>query len=157
MGVVEETVHELLSVLMDVGVDGDVVLPLDELRARRQLTEEDQVRGLQVRALGRQLLDRVAAVPKDAPVAIDVGDLAAAGGGVGKGRVVQLQPEVVVVDLNLAEVHRADGAVFDRHLVGSAGAIIGDGERLFAHIDAPFAPVAYYRIVIIDRKLEDRQ
>ena len=72
--------------------------------------------------------DRVAAVFEDALLAVDVGDRAAARGGVREGGVVGHQAEVVGVGLDLAEVHRADGAVADRQLVGLAGAVVGDGE-----------------------------
>ena len=61
----------------------------------------------------------------------------AAGRGVGEGRVVGHQAEVVVGDLDLAKVHRADRAVRDRQLVGLAGAVVGDGERLLAAVYLP--------------------
>ena len=79
-----------------------------------------------------QLLDRVAAVLEDARVAVDVGDRAAAGGRVHVRRVVGHQPEVVGIDLDLAQVDRAHGAVRDRQLVGLPGAVVGHGERVAA-------------------------
>ena len=77
-----------------------------------------------------QLLDRVAAVLQDAGVAVDVGDRAAARGGVHVRGVVGHQPEVLLVGLDLAQVHRAHGAVLDRQLVGPAGAVVGHRERV---------------------------
>ena len=62
--------------------------------------------------------------------AVDVGDRGAAGGGVGEGRVVGHHPEFVLVDFDLAQVHRPHGAVGDRQLVGLAGAVVGDRQRV---------------------------
>ena len=69
---------------------------------------------------------------EDAGLAVDVGDRRAARGGVGEGRVVGHQPEVVLVDLDLPQVHRLDGAVGDLELVALAGAVVGDAERVVA-------------------------
>ena len=60
-----------------------------------QLAEENQVCGLEEIALFRQLLDRVSAVEQHALVAVDVGDLAAAGGRVLERRAVCGQAEIV--------------------------------------------------------------
>ena len=100
--------------------------PLRQLVQRGQLAVDQQVGDLEVAGVLAQLLDRVAAVLQDAGVAVDVGDRAAARGRVHEGRVVGHQPEVVVVDLDLAEVHGAHGAVGDRQLVGAPGAVVGD-------------------------------
>ena len=56
----------------------DGIGPVLLLRCGRQLPEDDQVRGFEVRGFLRELLDRVAAVLQDALVAVDVGDAAAA-------------------------------------------------------------------------------
>ena len=88
-----------------------------ELRLGRQLAVDEQVGDLEVGRLLGELLDRVAAVLEDALVAVDVRDRRAARRGVRERRVVGHQAEVVLVDLHLAEVHRADGAVRDRDLV----------------------------------------
>ena len=77
-----------------------------------------------------ELLDRDAAVLEDPGLAVDVGDRRAAGGGVGEGRVIAHQPEVVLGDLDLAQVHRPDGPVGDLELVGLAGAVVGDAQRV---------------------------
>ena len=132
VGVVAEALEELLQVLVDVGVVGDVEGPAVELGPGRQLAEDQQVGDLEEGRALAELLDRVAAVFEDAGVAVDVGDRGAAGGGVGEGRVVGHQPEFVLVDLDLAQVHAAHGAVLDRQLVGLAGAVVGDGQRLRA-------------------------
>ena len=91
---------------------------------------DQQVGDLEVGRVLAQLLDRVAAVLEDARVAVDVGDRAAARGRVHERRVVGHQPEVVLVDLDLAQVHRAHGAVGDRQLVGRARAVVGDRQRV---------------------------
>src|SRR5690606_27042403 len=81
-----------------------------------------------------QLLDRVAAVLQDAAVAVDVGDGAARGGGVGEARVVHGQARVVLGLTDPSQVGGADAAVGDLDLVLLAGAIVSDGQRLlFGH------------------------
>ena len=120
VGVVAEALHELLDVLVDEGVVGDLEDPLVELLARGQLAVDQQVGDLEVDGLLAELLDRVAAVLEHAGLAVDVGDRAAAGGGVRERRVIGHQPEVVLGDLDLAEVHRLDRAVGDLDLVALA-------------------------------------
>ena len=132
VGVVAEALEELLEVLVDEGVVGDVEHPAVELGLGRQLAEDQQVGDLEEGRALAELLDRVAAVFEDAGVAVDVGDRGAAGGGVGEGRVVGHQPEFVLGDFDLAQVHAAHGPVLDRQLVGLAGAVVGDGQRLRA-------------------------
>src|SRR3972149_5112229 len=83
VGIVLQALHELLDVLVDVGVVGDVVGPLVELVAGGQLTEENEIRRLQEVGVLGQLLDGVAAVFEDTAFAVDVGDGAAAGRGGG--------------------------------------------------------------------------
>ena len=130
VGVVAEALEELLQVLVDVGVVGDVEHPAVELRLGRQLAEDQQVGDLEEGGALAELLDRVAAVFEDPGGAVDVGDRGAAGGGVGEGRVVGHQPEFVLGDFDLAQVDAAHGAVLDRQLVGLAGAVVGDGQGL---------------------------
>ena len=79
-----------------------------------------------------QLLDRVAAVLQDARVAVDVGDRAAARRGVRVRGVVGHQAEVLLVGLDLAQVHRPHGPVLDRQLVGLAGAVVRHREGRLA-------------------------
>jgi hypothetical protein len=128
--VVLETLHQLLDVLVEHRMEGDLAGPVVELAGRRQLAEEDEVRGLEERAVLGQLLDWVAAVEQDALVAVDVGDAAAARGGVLKRRVVGHQAEIFGVRLDLPQVHRADRAVLDAQFVLLAGAVVGNRERI---------------------------
>ena len=60
---------------------------------------DQQVGDFEERAAFRELLDRVAPVLQDALLAVDVGDSAAAGGGIGEARVVHHQPEIALVGL----------------------------------------------------------
>ena len=129
VGVVAEALHEVLDVLVHERVDRDLVDPLVELALRGQLAVDQQVGDLQVARLLAQLLDRVAAVLQDAGVAVDVGDRAAARRRVRVRRVVRHQAEFVVVDLDLAQVHRAHRPVGDGQLVGLARAVVGDRQR----------------------------
>ena len=104
-----------------------------------QLALDDQVGDLEVVALLGQFLDRIAAVAQDALVAVDVGDAALARGGVGEGRVVGHQAEVVGAGLDLAQIGGANHvALLDRNLVLLAGAIVGDGQRVLCHRRSPF-------------------
>ena len=130
VGVVAEALHEVLDVLVHERVDRDLVHPLLQLGARGQRAVDDQVGDLQVARVLAQLLDRVAAVLEDAGVAVDVGDRAATRRGVRVRGVVGHQPEVLVVGLDLPEVHRAHRAVLDRQLVALARAVVGHRERL---------------------------
>jgi hypothetical protein len=137
VGVVAKAFQELGDVGVDVGVELDRFFPRLELGLGGQLALAQQVGHLEeARALG-QLLDRVATVPQDAPVAVDEGDGAPARGRVHEGRIVRHHAEVVARDLDLAQVRGLDGLVLDRHLVALAGAVVRDRERVFGHEPAP--------------------
>ncbi len=53
-----------------------------------------------------EILDRVAAVPKDAFVTINVGDRTLARCGVQEGRIVRHHPELIGVGLDVPQLHR---------------------------------------------------
>ena len=131
--VVAEALHEALQVLVHHRVHRDVVLPHGEVARRRQLALDDQIRGLEIRALLRELLDGVAAVAQDAAVAVDVGDLAPAGRGVHERRVVAHQTGVVGPQLDAGELRGADGAVLDRERVLLAGPVVLHRQRGLCH------------------------
>ena len=126
MRVVAEPLHQTLEVLVQERVVGDVVCEPGKRVAGRQLTVKQEIRGLQVRALERQLLDRVAAVPENPCVAVDERHGASDRRSVQERRVVAHQSEVVVVDLQLPECLRADRPILDRHLDRLTGAVVGD-------------------------------
>jgi hypothetical protein len=111
-------------------VDGDLADPFLELLGRRQVAVDEQIGDLEIGRLLGELLDRVAAVLEDAVLAVEVGDLRATRRRVHERRVVGHEPEVVVGDLDLAEVRRADRAVHDLDLVAAARPVVGDGERV---------------------------
>jgi len=95
-----------------------------------QRTVDEQVGDLEeVRLLG-ELLDGVPAVLQDALVAVDVGDRAAAGGGVDEAGVVDRQAGGVLAGADLADVGGLDGAVQDRDVVLLTGPVVADGEAL---------------------------
>ena len=141
--VVPEALEERLDVLVEHRVERDLVRPLFQLGGGRQLAAENQIRRLEEVAALRQLLDGIAAVHQDALVAVDVGDAAAAGGGVGERRVVGHEAELIRRHLDLPEVHRADGAVLQGDLVGGAGSVVGDGERV-GHVYSAFFFVVFF-------------
>jgi hypothetical protein len=147
VGVVAEALHEALDVLVHEGVDRDLADPVVELRARGQVAVHEQVGDLEVGRLLRQLLDRIAAVLQDAGCAVEVGDLRPTRGRVHVGGVVGHQPEVVVGDLDLAEVRRADRAVGDLDLVAATGAVVGDGQRA-APVGTP-SPAAFVSVSVL--------
>ncbi len=130
MGVVLEPFHELLDVLVQHRVQRDLLGPLLELRVGRQLSEDDEIRRLEIRRLFGELLDRIAAIFQDALVAVDVGDAAPARRGVHERRVVGAEPLIVLVDFDLAKIGGADGAVGDGNLVQLARAIVSNSERV---------------------------
>jgi hypothetical protein len=130
MRVVAEPLEELLDVLVQHRVLRDVGGPLVELRRGRQLTKQQEVGRLEKVAVFRQLLDRIPAVHQDAAIAVDERDAAAAGGGVRERRVVGHHAELVGIDLDLAQIHRADRVVLDRNLVFRSGAVVGDRQRV---------------------------
>ena len=104
MRVVAEALHELLDVLMHHRVDLDVVLPALVVLAVGQLTFDDQIRGLEVVALLRQLLDRIAAIAQDPLVAVDKRDPAAARRRVHERRIVGHQAEIVGAGFDFAQI-----------------------------------------------------
>ncbi len=130
MRVVVEGVHHLLQTLVDHRVPGDVVDPLGVLLRVGELPVEEQVGDLEVAAVLRQLLDRVAAVAEDPLLPVDVGDAARARGGVEKGGVVGHEAEVVRAGLDLPQVDGADRPVDDGDLVGAPRSLVPDGERV---------------------------
>ena len=93
---------------------------------RGQLAVDQQVRALEVGGLLGELIDRVTAVAQDALVAVDVGDGGATGRRVHERGVVSHQPEVTVFDVDLLEIERLDRVFGHRHLVGLAGAVVGN-------------------------------
>ena len=137
MGVVSEPVHELLDILMDDRMMGDVVRPFVQLGPGRQHAVDDQEGDFEKGTVDRQVLDRVAPVTQDAFFPVDVGNAAPAGGGVGECRVVTQQPEIVLGHLDLSKVRGGDrgavpriGPVLDRDLVFLAGPVVDDRQRI---------------------------
>jgi hypothetical protein len=102
VGVVVEALHELLEVLVDPGVVGDVVDPAVHLGERRQLAVEHQVGDLEVVGALRQLLDGIPAIAQDAAVAVDLRDAADRRRGVHEGRIIGEEPEVIRARADLA-------------------------------------------------------
>jgi hypothetical protein len=128
--VVLEALHELLDVLVQHRMEGDLAVPRLLLRSGRQLAEQDQVGGFEEVAFLGQLLDRVAPVEQDPLVAVDIGNRAATVRRIHECRVVRHQTEIVAPGFDLTEVHRADRAVLDRQLVLLPRAVVGDRQRV---------------------------
>src|SRR5204862_136415 len=111
----------------------DLIDPRIELGGGRQLAVQQQIGGLQERALFRELLDGIPAVAQNPLVAVDVGDGAAAGRRVHEGGVVAHQAEVVGRRLDLPQIGGADRPLLNRNLVTLAGAIVDDGKCVLRH------------------------
>ena len=137
MRVVAKALDDPLDVLVDDGVVGNVVLERVVLTLRGKLAVEKQVSDLEVVRLFGKLFDRIATVPQDSLLTVDVSDPALAGRGVLECRVVALEPVVVVVDADLAQIRRTDSAIFDGNFVGLARTIVGNVERIAAHKALP--------------------
>ncbi len=133
VGVVAEALEELLDIDVDVGVVADVVLEPVQLVGCRELPLEQEVGGLEERRVLCELLDRVAAVAEDAPVAVDERDRAATRGGVEVRRVVRHQAAVTLLGADLAQVGRVDRPVGDRERVLVPRAVVGDCQRVLGH------------------------
>src|SRR6516162_9328080 len=77
--------------------------------------------------------DIVAAVTKDALVAIDEGNAALACSGVHERGIVGHETEVLGISLDPPEVHGADGPVLDRSFIGFVVALVSDGQSAGWH------------------------
>src|SRR5438105_15966538 len=133
MRVMVEAVDELLDVLADDRVMGDLVHPRVELGCRGQLAVQQEVCRFQEGALLGELLDRVAAVTQDPFVTIDVADRAATRRRIHERGIVAHQPKVVGRRLDLPQIGRADRPVLNRELVARARTVIHDGEGVLRH------------------------
>ena len=111
-------------------VIGDLVSPTVVLVLGRELAVGQQVSNLEVRRLLRELLDRIAAIPQNALVAVDEGNGTAARGGIDEAGVVNGKPGGVFSLADLADVVCPDGAVGDGYVVFLAGAVVSDGQAL---------------------------
>ena len=114
MRVVAETVDEVLGGLVQHGVMRDLPRPVLVLLRGRQFAVEQQVSDLQVGAMLGQGLDVVAAIAKDAFVAVNEGDAALAGCRIHERGIVGHHTEVFGIGLDLPQIHGANGAVLDR-------------------------------------------
>ncbi|MGX1369881.1 hypothetical protein RKD19_005240 [Streptomyces canus] len=116
---------------MQQGVLRDVVLEHRELVDGRKLTVDQEVGDLQERGALGQLLDRVAAVPEDAGLAVEVGDGGFIGGGVA---VAAVQGDQTGLGAELPDVEAlvADGAV--DHRVGVLAIAVPHYYRVVAHV-----------------------
>jgi len=133
MGVVAEGFHDVLDVLVQESVMGNVVCPLGQLGGIRQFAIENEIGGFQKSAFLGQLFNGIATITQNPRIAVEIRDFAFGRGGIHEGRVVRHQAEVARARLNLAQVGGFNGAMGDGDLVGLAGAVIGDGKRVGGH------------------------
>src|SRR5215211_5840778 len=125
-----ETIHEVLDVLVYVGVMGYLVDPTAQLILGRKPAVVQKIGDLEVGGLIAQLLDGNPPVLQDSFITIYVGDGAPATRRVGVTRIVGHKPEVVFVDLYLPEIHGPNRAVFYLDFVTLACPIVRDRETL---------------------------
>ncbi len=138
MGIVAEAFHELLDVLEDAHVDAQGGKPLGLLLGGGQLAVDDEIGYLREGAVLGQVGDVVAAVAQDSFVAIDERDLALAGRRVHESGIVGHHPEVIGVNLNLAQIHCANGVVRDREGVLLLCPVVEDGDGVLHEYVLPF-------------------
>src|ERR1700687_2750748 len=123
----------------------DVVGPLIELRVIGQLTIQNQIGRLEVRAFLRQLLDGISAIPQDAFIAVDVSDLALAQGCIAEGRVVAHHTEVIRLYFYLAQVDRPDRVMGNWKFVAFSRPVIGNGDGVPRHGSGPLGNSRRFR------------
>lgn len=129
--VAREALEEALDVLVQQGVLRDLVLEGGELVHVRQLTVDQQRGHLKEGGALGQLLDRVAAVPEDALLTVEVGDRGFIRGGVAVPAVQRHQPGLGA-ELPDVEALVADGAV--DHRVGVLAIAVPQYYRVVAHV-----------------------
>src|SRR4029077_8095908 len=117
MGVVVKAIEKFLDAFVHESVVRDVPGPILELRFGGKLALKEKISGFEISAFFGEFFDGVTAVAEDALVAVNVRDAADAGGGVVEGGVVAHHAKIGRVNLDLAEVHGADGAVGDGDFV----------------------------------------
>ena len=88
MGIAPEALEEAVHLVMHHRMARDPVIEVGLLGRGRQFAVEQEIAGLEEVAMLGELLDRVAAIEKDALIAVDIGDLRLAGGGRGEARIV---------------------------------------------------------------------
>src|SRR5260370_20957914 len=128
-----EAVDQLLDVLVEQGVMGDRLHPLAMLGGIGELTVNQEIGHLKEAAAFGQLLDRIATVAENTPLAVDERDRAPATRRVEEGRIIAQQARSGPVGGDLLEVGGRDRTGPDRHLVATNGSVGRDGKRLFCH------------------------
>ena len=129
MGIVAVAGIEARQVLMGVAVQGDGPFPFIHLPPIGQFAMDQQVAGLQVGAVLRQLLDGIAPVHEHALFPVQVGDRAAAACRGGEARIIgehtQLAIQLAGVD-DRSPVY----ALFHRTLDLFAGPVVNNSYRI---------------------------
>ncbi len=117
VSVAAEALEEARHLLVNHRVARDAMIEVLLLLGGRKLTVKQQVAGFEEVALFCELFDRVAAIQKNAGVAIDVGDLGIAAAGGGEAGVVGEHPGLGIELADVDDV-RPDGAAEDREIDG---------------------------------------
>src|SRR2546427_5022499 len=102
MGIMMEAVDELLDIFMDNRVIGNIMRPMVELGLGGKLAVEDQIGSFEIRALLRNLFDRIAPVTQNSLIPVDVSNFALTGRGIHKAGVITHQT-VILSDLDLVQ------------------------------------------------------
>src|SRR5665811_2188188 len=111
MRVVAKAQHERPKVFVHERVKRDFVDPFFMLFAGRKFAVDQEVCHLQKCGMLGELLNGVAAVFEDSFVAVDEGNGAATGSGVGESRVVDRDSRVVLTGADLAKITRVNGCL----------------------------------------------
>ena len=134
MRVVPESVHELLVVLVNKGVTRDFVSPRIEFGLLGEFSEDKQVRGFQEITSESEIRNRVSPVFQNPLFTVDERDPALAGSRVLESRIVGHESEIIVLDLDLTQVHGIDRIVVEVDFVCSAGSIVGNCQSVLRHV-----------------------
>src|SRR5919107_4057707 len=129
MGIMMKAVYVFFYILVNDGMNSNVANPIRELGFAGQFTIENQVSSFQVSALLRQLFNRIAAIAQNTLIAINIGDLALAGRGIHKTRIVADQP-IIVGNFYLKQIGGLDRAILNRDIVFLPGSIIDDRQSV---------------------------
>src|SRR6516162_3833824 len=114
---------------------GDVVDELLSLLRGRQLAVEQEISDFHKVALVRQLLDRVTAIKQYPLIAVDIGDVRAAGRGRHKAGIVSKMPGLRIKLANINDA-RTDRSADHGKVNRLPGFVVGERHRSGDHVVA---------------------